>query len=74
MNRATDQQRKTADEIWAALDALCLEVPVSDVDFYAVWGLCTAILNVPNRGEWQYEAWTSKLFEIWSEVTTKYGK
>ena len=44
---------------------------LSDVDYYAVWGLAFAILNTPNRTD-AYADWLVKLEEIWAEVRARY--
>jgi len=78
MNKATKQQRDTAYAIWNDLDALVLAgsdkgYVVSNVDFYAVWGLINAVLNNEGWTEDAYSDWMNRLYEVWGEVKAKYA-
>jgi hypothetical protein len=72
MNKATEQQRTTAHLIWNDLDDLAAWKPVTDADYYAVWGLIHALTNSHGRDAGTYDKWMGKLTEIWSEVKAKY--
>lgn len=67
---ATPAQRERASQIWADLEDWHLASPLSDVDYYAVWGLAFAILNTPNRSD-TYERWLTRLEEIWADVRAR---
>ena len=68
---ATPDQRDRASQIWADLEDWHFASPLSDVDYYAVWGLAFAILNTPNRPN-AYAGWLVKLEEIWADVRARY--
>lgn len=70
---ATIQQRKTANQIWDALENRCLFVPdFPIVDYYAVWGLAHAILTDRTRDAVTYEGWMNKLYDVWAEVSERH--
>lgn len=70
---ASPAQRLTASQIWSDLEEWNRAFAMSDIDFYAVWGLCKAILDTDNRDEATYARWTDELNKVWSQVKAKYS-
>ena len=59
-----------ASIIWSDLEEWNDALALSDVDYYAVWGLAFAILNTPNRED-AYERWLDTLESVWADVKAR---